>query len=445
MGSSENNIEMNTVKHKITVLLVDDQQMIGEAVRRMLAEEKDISFHYCQDPARAIQTANEISPTVILQDLVMPEINGLTLVKFFRANPSTKNVPLIVLSSKEEPEIKAAAFAIDANDYLVKLPDKLELIARIRYHSMGYINMIERDEAFEALQKSQQELLQTNKMLEKVNLELQENRNQLVQSEKLASIGQLAAGVAHEINNPVGFVKSNISTLSSYLEILKDIFQRYRMLSDQKDLKSEDIFQQFEEIEAYARSKKIDYILDDLEPLLKESLEGTERVREIVSNLKIFARPDEIDLKEVDLYEGLENSLKIIWNELKYKCEVIKNFKPLPLIQCHPGQINQVFINILLNAANAIAEKGTITIESYSDPTTVGIKISDTGCGISPENINKIFDPFFTTRDVGKGTGLGLSVSHGIIDKHKGKIEVKSELGKGTSFTILLPIKQPQE
>lgn len=142
-------------KHEITVLLIDDQAMIGEAVRRMLAEEEDIVFHFCQDPSKAIQMANEVSPTVILQDLVMPEVDGLTLVKFFRANPATVDVPLIVLSSKEEPKIKAEAFALKANDYLVKLPDKVELIARIRHHSQGYINMLERNEAFEALQKSQ--------------------------------------------------------------------------------------------------------------------------------------------------------------------------------------------------------------------------------------------------------------------------------------------------
>jgi sigma-B regulation protein RsbU (phosphoserine phosphatase) len=158
MSSEKNDVVKATAelhKHEITVLLIDDQAMIGEAVRRMLAEEKDIVFHFCQDPSKAIQMANEVSPTVILQDLVMPEVDGLTLVKFFRANPSTVDVPLIVLSSKEEPKIKAEAFSLKANDYLVKLPDKVELIARIRHHSQGYINMLERNEAFEALQKSQ--------------------------------------------------------------------------------------------------------------------------------------------------------------------------------------------------------------------------------------------------------------------------------------------------
>jgi len=145
-------------EHEITVLLIDDQEMIGEAVRRMLSGEHDIVFHYCQDPARAIKTALELTPTVILQDLVMPEIDGLTLVKFFRANSRTRDIPLIVLSTKEEPKIKAEAFALGANDYLVKLPDKIELIARIRYHSKGYINLLQRNEAYRALVESQKAL-----------------------------------------------------------------------------------------------------------------------------------------------------------------------------------------------------------------------------------------------------------------------------------------------
>ena len=157
VGSASGN-SITASEHPITVLLVDDQAIIAEAVRRMLAAERNIQFHYCGDPTKAIELANQLAPTVILQDLVMPEVDGLTLVKFFRANPRTREVPMIVLSSKEEPIVKAQAFAVGANDYLVKLPDKIELIARIRYHSRGYIAMLERNEAYRRLAESRQQL-----------------------------------------------------------------------------------------------------------------------------------------------------------------------------------------------------------------------------------------------------------------------------------------------
>jgi len=273
---------------------------------------------------------------------------------------------------------------------------------------------------------------------------LKQAQSQVLQSEKMASIGQLAAGVAHEINNPVGFVKSNLGTLAEYMEILKKVLERYASLAERikegQTGDSEAIREVLEQIEELDREEDLNYILSDLDSLIKESSDGVQRVKEIVQNLKSFARVDESESKEADINEGIEATLKVVWNELKYKTTVIKNLRPLPHIHCNPGQLNQVFMNLLVNAAQAIPERGEIRIDTEATEDKIVIRISDTGSGIPEENMSKLFDPFFTTKPVGKGTGLGLSISYGIIQKHKGTIEVASRLGEGTTFTIQLPI-----
>ncbi|QQR79799.1 MAG: hypothetical protein IPJ69_10695 [Deltaproteobacteria bacterium] len=271
---------------------------------------------------------------------------------------------------------------------------------------------------------------------------IKRNQAQMIQSEKMAGLGQLAAGVAHEINNPVGFVTSNLQTLKKYSLSIKKMISEYDSLVS--SVQSKDIEKSVSFLTELAKTKEkedIAYILDDLDNLVKESIDGTNRVKEIVKGLKSFARLDEAEMKEADINEGIESTLKIVWNEIKYKCEVIKKLSPLPMIVCFPGQLNQVFMNLIVNAAQAIQEKGTLTIESFVEKEDIVIRFTDTGSGIKPENLEKLFNPFFTTKAVGKGTGLGLSVSYGIIKKHKGDIFVESQVGVGTTFTIKLPMK----
>lgn len=284
----------------------------------------------------------------------------------------------------------------------------------------------------------------------KVEKELQNAYNQLknaqiqlLQSEKMSSIGQLAAGVAHEINNPVGFVMSNISTLREYVGTFKMLISEYsKLFALTSEKKYEEAYTQGLQLDSILKESDIDYILKDVDQLISESLDGTTRIKDIVQSLKSFARIDEAQLKEANINECIETTLKIVWNELKYKCELEKKLSPLPLIQCYPGQLNQVFMNMLMNAAQAIPEKGKITIETKVDNDVILINFTDTGSGISPENISKIFDPFFTTKPVGKGTGLGLAITYGIIEKHNGKIEVQSEIGIGTTFSIRIPFRE---
>ncbi len=269
-----------------------------------------------------------------------------------------------------------------------------------------------------------------------------EMESQLVQSDKMASIGQLAAGVAHEINNPIGFVTSNLGTLANYVQSYERILKGFETaLSGLEPEIRSHVVQALAPVEKMWREEDLDYIRQDVPALLEESTGGLQRVKEIVQNLKSFARLDEAVVKEADINEGLESTLKVVWNELKYRCDVVRKYGQLPLLQCFPGQLNQVFMNLLVNAAQAITEHGTITIETSATDTDVFVRIRDTGRGIPPENLTRLFTPFFTTKPVGSGTGLGLSISYGIVKKHGGEIRVDSEVGVGTGFEIRLPLK----
>ncbi len=285
------------------------------------------------------------------------------------------------------------------------------------------------------------ELLRSREELKRANEELKTHKDLIVQSEKLASIGQLAAGVAHEINNPVGFVTSNLGTIQEYVTTMGSILKLYDEL-EQTDPSASDQREALQEkIRAVKEEEDLEFILDDLGNVLEESMDGVKRVTEIVQNLKSFARQDSQERRPLDINEGIESMIKMVWNELKYTCEVERDFGEVPLVQCHPGQINQVVMNMLVNASHAMgSEGGTITVGTRATGNEVEIRISDTGSGIPEEIRNRIFDPFFTTKDVGKGTGLGLSISHGIIQDHGGRIEVDSEVGKGTTFRIYLPL-----
>ncbi len=279
------------------------------------------------------------------------------------------------------------------------------------------------------------ELSRVNARVQEINKKLEHASNQLLQSEKMASIGQLAAGVAHEINNPIGYVYSNIGTLEKYLRDFFTILDAYEKSEASLDEASR------EEIRKMKQNLDLAFLKQDVLALLSESREGINRVKKIVQDLKDFSHAGtEEEWQWADLHKGLESTLNIVWNELKYKAEVVKEFGDLPRVYCLPFQLNQVFMNLLVNAAHAIQTKGTITVRTGAEGERVWVEVEDTGSGIPPENLPRIFDPFYTTKPVGKGTGLGLSVSYSIIEKHHGRFEVKSEVGKGTVFRVWLPV-----
>jgi signal transduction histidine kinase len=263
---------------------------------------------------------------------------------------------------------------------------------------------------------------------------LEEAHNQLLQSEKMASIGQLAAGVAHEINNPIGYVNANLVTLRTYTA------QLLRLLAAYEQAEPELPPATVGRMQIVKRDIELDHLREDVVDLMDESYEGITRVRRVVQDLKDFSHVDEGVWTFADLHKGLDSTLNIVNNEIKYKAEVVKEYGELPPVECLASQINQVFMNLLVNAAQAIDTRGTITVRTGANGEQVWVQVSDTGCGIPAENLNRIFDPFFTTKPVGKGTGLGLSLTYGIVEKHGGHIDVASEPGKGTTFTVTLPV-----
>jgi PAS domain S-box-containing protein len=269
-----------------------------------------------------------------------------------------------------------------------------------------------------------------------LNDKLAQAQQHLLQSDKLAAIGQLAAGVAHEINNPVGFVKSNLGSLELYVQDILEILEAYETAART----GAETRAALDRAQSISQEKDLDYLRTDIRHLIAESQDGLERVRRIVQDLKGFARVEDNDWQWTDLHGILESTLNIVWNELKYHCTLHKEYADLPSIWCLPSQLSQVFMNLLVNAGHAIVGKGDITIQTMQQGEEVCVVIADTGCGISPENQHRLFDPFFTTKPVGKGTGLGLSVAWGIVQKHHGRIEVQSEVGKGATFMVWLPI-----
>jgi len=492
---------LSSGRSDIIVLLVDDQLSVGQFIGNMLASENDIRFHHFQDAQEGYKMADTISPTVILQDLVMPKVDGLRMVRFFRGKRQTRHTPLIVLSGRENPEVKAKAFASGANDYMVKPPEKIELIARIRYHSQAYLNMLQRDEAHRNVMKKTEELRhantklhETNQKLEETLDELRQSQAQLIQSEKKAALGQLIAGIAHEINTPLGIIQASVGIISDSLdetlaqfprlfEILsrdeqKNFFALLMRASESKAALSareerklkKALMRRLEEHELTDADIVADTLtdmgisdnIDEFLPLLRSpessfvlkaayNLSGlgrgmknistaTDRTSKMVFALKSYARFDARgEPVRSDLTEGIETVLTLYQNQLKQGIEVIRNYGEVPAMLCYPDELNQVWTNLIHNAIQTMESGGTLTADVFREGENAVVRISDSGKGIPDEIKDRIFEPFFTTKPAGEGSGLGLDIVRKIIEKHNGEISVESEPGR-TAFSIILPI-----
>lgn len=312
-------------------------------------------------------------------------------------------------------------------------------------HFVAVFGDITRRKRFEAQQALEyQHIAEINTQLTEANKQLKLTQNQLLQSAKMASIGLLAAGVAHEINNPIGYVNSNMGTLEKYLADIFAVIDKFEAIEMLMGMLVDSDDPLLQELRQFKEQINLGYIRKDIKALIAESHQGLEQVKKIVLDLKNFSHTDSKDQWTwADMHHMLDTTLNVIWNELKYKCEVVKEFGVLPEIYCLPSQLEQVFMNLLENAAHAIEVRGKITLRTGQEGDRIWIEVSDTGKGIPPEDFPHLFDPFFTTKPVGKGTGLGLSVSYSIVEKHHGKIEVQSEVGKGSVFRVWLPVQQP--
>lgn len=290
-----------------------------------------------------------------------------------------------------------------------------------------------RHAADKMLEDKSRELHEANATLVSAYNRLKQQKEKLLHQEKLASIGQLSAGVAHEINNPTAYIKSNINALTKMNVSL------VKFLSDLEALKSEDRIQ-YDMISTIIESNDIEFILEDMNDIITDSVGGLEKIADIVRSLKDFSRPDSDTDRPFSINKCIQNTLKLVSSEIKYKADVVTDYGDIPDISGSSGEFSQVILNLVVNACHAIEDKGKITITTSCEKGTIRLSISDTGKGIDPRDALKIFDPFFTTKEVGKGTGLGLSISHGIVKKHGGTLTVDSAPGQGATFTISLPV-----
>ncbi|MEY4737376.1 MAG: hypothetical protein RL302_1695 [Pseudomonadota bacterium] len=355
---------------------------------------------------------------------------------FFTAAPLRNALGEVVGAIETLQDISERKIAEAA---LLKAQTEIEEVVEQRTAQLAEVNHTLREDVARR-EAAEQSLLIHNNELNLLNAKLTEAHEHLIQSEKLASIGQLAAGVAHEINNPIGYIFSNFGTLEKYL---LDLFQMLETYAQWEEKTSDQ--NMAAQLKAARDDVELDFLKEDIPVLMKESREGLVRVREIVQNLKDFSHVDQtLDWQFANLNVGIETTLNVVHNEVKYKADVRRELGDISEVQCMPSQINQVVMNLIVNAAHAMGpERGVITLRSGQTADHVWFEIADNGCGIPPDVLPKIFDPFYTTKPIGKGTGLGLSLSYGIVQKHGGSIDVNTELGKGTNFRVTLPKLQP--
>lgn len=469
-SSSVDPVEMMTHGNPWKILIVDDDEAIHAMTKMVLSsysfEDRPLQLFSCHSGNEAVEfLRKEDDVALVLLDVVMETDDaGLNCAKAIREDLKDYAIRIILRTGQpgQAPEQEIIT-NYDINDYKGKTDltaQKLFTAVTTSLRSYKYINELRRITADlnELNDTLEVKVLQRTVLLEKSNLEIKEalfkleesqhqlltQQQQLVQAEKLASVGQLAAGVAHEINNPIGFVIGNLEILNEYKGSIIKVFQGYSEL-EVSILSTEDgiIEDSLEKIAAVKKEQDIDYILNDMDVLLTDSLHGAERIKNIVQDLKSFSRIDDNGHREVDLNEEvIETALRLVGNELNHKCTIHKSLKTLPPYSCRPRELNLVIMNLLINACEAIEIQGEITLTSEYLHSNITISVSDTGKGMNEEMMRKLFDPFFTTKDIGKGTGLGLSTAQGLVKKHGGNLSVSSELGLGTTLTITLPVKQ---
>jgi Signal transduction histidine kinase regulating C4-dicarboxylate transport system len=422
------------------VLVVDDSHFNLSAVKRNLEDMPEIAqILLCDDPRQAKSIVDEYKIDILITDVMMPALTGFDLLKLFRSESKYDDMPIIMLTSVIDMAVYKKCFDLGAFDYINKPFNTVELHSRLKV-------------AIEAKNKSNnlKSLLEVttkqNEELKRMNAELTEAKFSLVQSEKMAAIGQLAAGIAHEINNPMGYISSNFDILKKYYVRMKEYMDFFNLEINSDAFSCVDCHA-IHELQDKYKELKLDFIISDLENIFNDLAGGIVRITDIIQSLRVYARSSKDDEKDTNiLLELIQQVILILKNEVKYVADIKMDVSEDIALYCNRIQIGQVFVNIILNAIQAIKSQnrnsmGKILIKANCFDNQVLIEFTDDGPGIPEENLLKIFEPFFTTKEIGKGTGLGLSISYDIIvNKHNGNIDVKSEVGKGTSFLITLPL-----
>jgi len=457
------------------ILLVDDMPSIHEDFRKVLLPDTSSSELDAAEAMLFGTTASSSAPSFVLDsayqgqealalltraqeagapyalafvDMRMPPgWDGIeTIERLWAQDPQLQVVVCTAYSDHSWTEILER---LDARDRLLILkkpfdPIEVRQLASALTEKWHLVQQAARhtEQLERTVQERTRDLEAANTALHAEIRERKQLEAQLVQTEKMSALGQLVAGIAHEINNPVGFVMSNLGTLQRYTESLLRLIDAYK--AAEPGLASPAVSA---DLAAQRKAVDLDYLAEDIPVLLRESLDGTVRIRQIVQDLKDFSRAESTqDWTDADLHQGIDSTINIAAAEIKYTADVVKDYSPLPLVQCLPAQINQVVMNLVVNAAHAMGPKrGTLTIRTGAGDAEAWFEVADTGKGIPSHMLHRIFDPFFTTKPVGQGTGLGLSISYGIVKRHHGRIDVRSEIDQGTTFRVTLPIRQPQE
>ncbi len=419
-----------------TVLVVDDNPTNIQVLFDVLS---GVGYRVAiaKSGAAALQKLQSYHPDIILLDVMMPGIDGFETCQHIKADPATQNIPVIFMTALSDTVDKVKGLSMGAVDYITKPVQHEEALARIRIHIQ--------------LRHTQRCLEQSNNQLQAALDHLKQTQAQLVQSEKMSSLGQMLAGVAHEINNPVNFISSNLAPAEEYIQGLMRFVQLYHQVHREPH----------PEMQALMEEIDMDYLMEDLPNLMRSLRTGSDRIQKLVVSLRNFSRLDEEKYTMANISEGIESTLLLLQHRLKSRpnhpgVQVVREYGELPLVECYPSQLNQVFMNIISNAVDALEERdrnlsydqikanpSVIRVSTTQENGVVKIQVSDNGPGVPSDVLEKLFEPFFTTKPVGKGTGLGLSISHQIItQKHQGKIACSPLPEGGTLFTIEIPIKQ---
>ena len=407
--------------------MVDDEQIVRTVFAAFLSEK-----HTCDTASscdEALACLAESTYALVMSDIQMPGRNGVELLREIRSRyPDTA---VIMVSGIDRPQRIRDALQIGAVDYLTK-PCELEVLG------FSVDRALERRQLMLTARSYRADLERQNLELAARKAQLERLQAQIIHSEKMAGLGQLAAGVAHELNNPAGFIYGNMDLIRGYLgrlELMLSIYERVKLPKAEA-----------EELKITKKEIGYDRLLPDLREMIADCVEGAERIRDVVQNLRLFSRLDDAEFKRIDLHESIDSTIRLLSGYYgSGRIRLVRNYGELPLVHCCAGQLNQVWTNLLVNAAQAIKDKGEVKISSKVENKCAVITIGDNGSGIEPEHLRKIFDPFFTTKPVGEGTGLGLSISYGIIEKHGGTIQADSRPGAGSRFRVSIPLRDHEE